>query len=101
MKALGLLAGLLVLGVVTHAAAVDAPASLGEAAKKEAERREKARKAGPPTRALTEEDLASAKGTLANTAGGKGSPAAAGAQDHPQIGMTEGPDAALPEAGRG
>ena len=40
--------------------------SLGEAARKERERREKMREAGESARPLTEEDLATTKGTLAN-----------------------------------
>jgi hypothetical protein len=40
--------------------------SLGEAARKERERREKTREAGGSARTLTEEDLATTKGTLAN-----------------------------------
>jgi hypothetical protein len=40
--------------------------SLGDVAKKEQERREKLRRAGAATKTLTEEDLATTKGTLAN-----------------------------------
>jgi hypothetical protein len=40
--------------------------SLGEAARKERERREKTREASGSTRTLTEDDLATTKGTLAN-----------------------------------
>src|SRR4051794_37824222 len=52
-------------------APAEAP-SLADAAKKESERREKAKKAGTPQRTLTEDDLATAKGALASTPGGVG-----------------------------
>jgi hypothetical protein len=45
---------------------VAAGQSLGEAAKKERERRDKLRRAGVTTRTLTEEDVATTKGRLAN-----------------------------------
>jgi hypothetical protein len=48
------------------APALAAPQSLGDAAKKEQERRDRLRQKGAPMRPLTEEDLATAKGTLAN-----------------------------------
>jgi hypothetical protein len=103
MKKPGFLVCLLVVAAATRAAAFDAPASLADAAKKEAERREKAKKAGAATRTLTEEDLASAKGTLANTPAGKGSPAptTAGGKDHPGMRVTEVPDEAPTEGARG
>jgi hypothetical protein len=103
MTTLTTCACLLVVAVAVPAAAFDAPASLADAAKKEAERRDKARKAGAPTRPLTEEDLASAKGTLASTPAGKGNPAPApaGSKDHPAVRVSEMPEPAPAEAARG
>ena len=103
MKTLTPLACLVILAAAARTPAFDAPASLADVAKKEAERREKAKKAGAPPRTLTEEDLASAKGTLASTPAGKGNSAAApaGTKDRPAVRVTEAPDAAPSEAPRG
>jgi hypothetical protein len=59
-SSLGALACLVVLPSLT------AGQSLGDAAKRERERRGKVREAGASVRTLTEEDLATTKGTLAN-----------------------------------
>jgi hypothetical protein len=102
MKKIALIAGVLAV-VVARTAAPDAP-SLAEVARKEAERREKAKKGGTPARPLTEEDLASAKGTLASTPAGKGSPApsTAATKDAPGPRVSRMPDDPAPEeAARG
>jgi hypothetical protein len=54
------------LAMLSMLPALAAAQSLGEAAKKERERREKLRQAGVSTRTLTEDDVASTKGQLAN-----------------------------------
>jgi hypothetical protein len=56
------LAAALVLGTAGTAV----PQSLGDAAKKEQERREKLKQGGSSTRTVTEQELAATKGTLAN-----------------------------------
>jgi hypothetical protein len=62
--------------------------SLGDVARKERERREKLQKGGPTARTLTEQDLASTKGTLANDPNAppatvEGAPAASTRSDGP------------------
>jgi len=78
--------------------------SLGDAAKKERERRDKLRQAGSSARTLTQEDLATTKARLANdpnqpVAGEKGEASKQPARESPGGRNADGPEAASPKGG--
>jgi hypothetical protein len=100
MKSWFALVGLLALAQLAGAQ------SLGDAARKERERREGLGKAGAAARTLTDADLASARGTLATGASESEEESAPDAEEPPQEGRPaskapsrEGPEAMAPARG--
>lgn len=76
--------------------------SLGDAARKERERREGLKKAGTASRTVTEEDLATTKGAVANASATEPEPGEAEAEGKPQPATTVRPfSRALTETGSG